>query len=444
MSNPEKCSASTTPASAPDGSSRRSFIKTSTAGMVGGALVGQLGPLRAVHAAGNDTLRIGLIGCGGRGRGAAMNALRADPNLKLVALADAFEDQALGARDTLREQTKGEDMAHKFDVGDDHCFHGFDAYQKLIDSGVDVVLLATTPHFRPQQLKAAIEAGKHVFCEKPVAVDGPGIRSVLETTEVARAKKLNIVSGLCWRYHEGVVETCQRILDGAIGDVQAIQCNYLTGTLWHRGRKPEWSEMEYQMRNWLYFTWLSGDHIVEQHIHSLDKALWLNGDQLPTRCFGLGGRQVRTGEQWGNIYDHHAVCFEYEATGVKVYAYTRQMSGCYSDVDDYVIATRGKAQLIKNRLWMGDEAWRFDPRKAGNMYDNEHVALFSAIRKGEPINNGVYMARSTAMAIMGREACYTGRSIESEELLSSNVRLGPDTYAWGDVPKEAVAMPGVS
>jgi predicted dehydrogenase len=274
--------------------SRRQFLGGSAALLAAGTL----GTARMAHAAGNETLRIGLIGCGGRGNGAAINAMKADPNVKLVALADVFPDQLVAARKSIAADAEAQGLLDKFAVTEERCYSGFDAYQQLIDSGVDVVLLTTPPHFRPAHLRAAIEAGKHVFCEKPVAVDAPGVRHVLETVEMAKQKNLSIVSGLCWRYDHAVRETVQRILDGAIGDIVAIQENYLAGTLWHRGRKKEWSEMEYQLRNWLYFTWLSGDHNVEQHIHSLDKALWLMGDQLPDNCFGLGGRQVRSGPEW--------------------------------------------------------------------------------------------------------------------------------------------------
>ncbi len=404
-------------------------------------MASQLGTFRAAHAASNDTLKVGLIGCGGRGSGAAGNAMRADANVKLVAMADAFPDRVESSKQGIQKQLEAEGLQDKFAVEDDHCFSGLDAYQQLLEADVDVVILAATPQFRPRHLKAAIEAGKHVFCEKPVAVDAPGVRSVLETTEQARAKNLNLVSGLCWRYDARVRETVNRVLDGAIGDILAIQSNYLTGTLWHRGRKPEWSELEYQIRNWLYFTWLSGDHIVEQHIHSLDKALWLNHDELPNRCFGLGGRQVRTDEKWGNIYDHHAVCYEYDS-GVKVFAYTRQMGGCYNDVDDYVLGSNGNSRLLKFSIESGSDRWRWrGPAK--DMYNAEHEALFAAIRSGETINNGIYMARSTMMAIMGRMACYTGKLIESDAALNSEESLTPETYQWGDVPVPPVAMPGI-
>lgn len=415
-------------------SSRRDFLKDSTGAVVAGSLAATLGANRAVHAAGTDILKVGLIGCGGRGTGAAANAMRAEDNVRLTALADAFPDRLQHAKNILGKNPK-------YDVPDEQCFIGFDAYKQLMQTDVDVVLLCTPPHFRPMQIRAAIEAGKHVFCEKPIAVDATGVRSVLETTELAKKKNLTIVSGLCWRYDFGVRATMDQIKNGAIGDIAAVQENYLTGTLWHRGRGDDWSEMEYQMRNWLYFTWLSGDHIVEQHIHSLDKALWLMDDQPPVECVGLGGRQVRTGEQWGNIYDHFAVCYEW-ANGVKTFAYTRQMAGCKNDVDDYVLGSKGRATILKHRI-EGENQWRY-PKNAPkpSMYDQEHKELFAGIRSGDIINNGEYMCYSTLLAIMGREACYTGKTITWEEALNSKQDLSPEAYEWGEVAVPEIAMPG--
>jgi myo-inositol 2-dehydrogenase/D-chiro-inositol 1-dehydrogenase len=415
-------------------SSRRAFLKNSTAALVGGTVAATLAQARSVHAAGSDTLKVGLVGCGGRGNGAANNAMNAGGDVQLTALAELFPDRLDRAKKVLKE-TLGE----KYQVAEDHCFSGFDAYQKLIDSGVDVVLLATPPHYRPEQLKACIEAGKHVFCEKPVAVDPVGIRSVLETTELARQKQLNIVSGLCWRYDLGVRATIEKIKEGAIGDIVAMHENYLTGELWHRGKDPSWSEMEYQNRNWYYFTWLSGDHIVEQFIHSLDKSLWLMDDQPPQKCFGLGGRQKRTDEKFGNIYDHFAVCYEWE-NGAKAFAYTRQMGGIFGDVDDYIMGSKGQATVLKN-LVNGEKA--FEGRKP-SMYNYEHEELFKAIRSGNPINNGQYMSYSTMMAIIGREACYSGQEITWEQAMNSDQRLGPTEYAWGDVEVQDVPVPGIT
>lgn len=418
-----------------DPPSRRGFLKKSSAAVVGTSLAATLGAARAVHASETDVIKVGLIGCGGRGSGAAANAIRGDKNSRIVAMGDAFAEPIQVAKKSLAE------YGDRIQVDDDHSFVGFDAYKRVIESDVDVILLATPPHFRPAQLRAAIEAGKHVFCEKPVAVDGPGVRHVLETTQLARSKNLSIVSGLCWRYDLGVRETMKRIQDGAIGDIVAIQENYLTNPLWHRGREPHWSEMEYQMRNWLYFTWLSGDHIVEQHIHSLDKSLWLMNDEPPARCFGLGGRQVRTEPKWGHIYDHFAVCFEWD-NGVKTFSYTRQMKGCLNNVEDYVLGSNGRAKVLKHEI-EGEASWKYRGPKP-SMYNVEHAELFAGIRNGTPINNGEYMSYSTLMAIMGREACYTGQSITWDQAINSTQSLTPSRYEWGDVTIPTVAKPGVT
>lgn len=426
----------------PEQPTRRDFLKTSSLAAAG-VLAGSLAAGRFAHAQESNTLRVGLVGCGGRGTGAALNALNADKNAKLVALGDAFADRLQGSLESIRRE-KGDQVA----VDADHCFVGFDAYKNVIAS-CDVVLLATPPHFRPMHLEAAVEAGKHIFCEKPMAVDAPGIRSVLATAQKAKEKNLSIVSGFCWRRHRGVQETMQRVLDGAIGDIVAIRENYLTGTLWHRGRDPQSTEMEFQMRNWYYFTWLSGDHNVEQHIHSLDKAAWAMGNQPPARAFGLGGRQVRTDAKFGDIYDHHAVCYEYP-NGVQVFSYTRQMAGCYNDTDDVIMGTKGRAIVLKHRI-EGANAWRYDGPNV-NMYDAEHVVLFDAIRSGNPVNDGEWMANSTMWAILGRMVNYTGQSLTWEQALASQQSLAPSAYTWDATPptvpdadgKYPVAMPGIT
>lgn len=422
--------------------SRRTFLKASTAAAATAAMVGPMAIGRSAHAAGSDILKVALIGCGGRGSGAAVNAMNAEANVRLTVLADAFPDAIEGAKRNL-----GKQLGEKFAVTDDKCFVGFDAYKQAIATDVDVVLLCTPPHFRPAHLKAAIEGGKHVFCEKPVAVDAPGVRSVLETAAKAKEKNLSIVSGLCWRYDLGVRDTIKQIQDGAIGDIVTIQENYLTGTLWHRGRKPEWSEMEYQMRNWLYFTWLSGDHNVEQHIHSLDKALWLMNDEPPVSCYGTGGRQVRTGAEYGNIFDHHAVVYQW-ANGTKCFAFTRQMKGCFGEVEDHIYGTKGSAQILKNLVKSGKDTWRYKGDKP-SMYDVEHKELFAGIRSGNIINNGTYMSYSTLLAIMGRMATYTGQQISWEDAMASKEDLTPAAYAWGEVKipgatTTEVAVPGVT
>ena len=421
-------------------SSRRQFLGDTgivASGVVaGGALVGSMLTPRAVHAGESDTLKIGLIGCGGRGTGAAMNALAADPNAKITALADLFPDHLESSLSNLQKQS-----GPRFDVPKERQFSGFDAYKQLLATDVDVVLLATPPHFRPLHFKAAVDAGKHVFCEKPVAVDAPGVRSVLATAELAKQKNLSVVSGLCYRYHEPKRQLVERIHDGAIGDIQTMHVSYNTGTLWHRGRKPEWTEMEYQLRNWMYFTWLSGDFNVEQHVHSLDKAAWVMNDEPPVQATGLGGRQVRTGEEYGNVFDHMAVVYEY-ANGVKLFANCRQMAGCSVNVSDQLFGTKGTAEMMKARI-DGPQPWRYtdaDP----NMYVAEHKALFASIRSAAPINNGLYMARSTMLGIMGRMACYTGQTLTWDQCLNSQQDLTPSAYEFGPIATPTVAKPGLT
>ena len=434
--------------------SRRTFLKTAGV-LAGGALAGGLSIARTAHAAGDDVLRIGVIGCGGRGTGAAGNALAADKNSKVVALADAFEDRVQGSLGRLKNLKDG--LGERVVVDKDHCFSGFDAYKKLLASGVDVVILAEPPHFRPAHLNAADEGGVHVFCEMPVAVDAPGVRSVLASCEEAKKKNLSIVSGLCWRYHHGTKETLQRVLDGAIGEILVMQEVYNVGSGWGVARDPNLSEMQFQMRNWYCFTWLSGDHNVEQHIHSLDKSAWAMRDEPPLQAWGLGGRQVRTKQpDTGNIYDHHAVGYEYP-NGARLYSFCRQQPGCYSEVTDLFIGTKGRATVLGRRPDLpsyriqGETNWEFKG-EGGDMYVLEHEALFQAIRSGKPINNGLYMARSTMLAILGRMVNYTGQRITWDDALASKEDLSPKSYAWDADPpilpdkdgKYPVAMPGLT
>jgi predicted dehydrogenase len=429
--------------------SRRDFLKTSAVTAVGAAVASQLAAVSNVHAAGSDVLRVGLIGCGGRGTGAAAQALNADKHVKLVAMGDMFADRLQQSLDDLK---RDEGIAPKIDVKPDHCFTGFSAYKDVIASGVEVVLLATPPHFRPAHLKAAIEAGKHVFCEKPVAVDAPGVRAVLAACQEAKQRNLSLVSGLCWRYHHGMRETFMRLHDGAVGDMVALQCTYNTHGLWSRDRQPDWSDMEWQLRNWLYFTWLSGDHNVEQHIHSLDKMAWAMRDQYPAKATGLGGRQVRTAAKYGHIFDHHSVVYEYK-NGVKVFSACRQQDGCAQDVSDHIMGTKGTCDIDAAHgeaqirpLDTTQKTWRFHRVKgvADDMYQTEHNELFASIRSGKPINNGDYMTKSTLMAIMGRMATYTGQVITWERALNSKEDLTPPKYEMGSLPVPPVAMPGVT
>ena len=386
-------------------------------------------------------MRVGLVGCGGRGTGAAANALRADPNVKLVALGDTFADHL---ENSLNALLATEDIAAQVDVDEDHRFVGWDAYQRVIDS-VDVVLFATSPHFRPMHVAAAVEAGKHMFIEKPVATDAPGMRAILASCELAAQKGLSVVSGLCYRYSHAKRETMQRVRDGAVGEFTALQCTYNANGLWHRGRQPEWSEMEYQMRNWLYFTWLAGDHIAEQHIHSLDKLAWVMGDEYPVKATSSGGRIVRTGEEYGNVYDHFNTVYEWQS-GLKGFSSCRQWNGAATDVSDYVFGTRGVANLQAHRIEAGPWKWRYraDDDNPDDMYQNEHDALFASIRAGEPIDDSSYMCKSTLMAIMGRMAAYTGQAITWEQAWNSEESLAPPSYEWGPIVAAPVARPGVT
>lgn len=416
--------------------SRRTFLKTSAAGAVGSSLAA----LPQVHAAGGDTLKVGLIGCGGRGTGAAVQALNADKNVKLVALGDAFPDRLEAALGRLQKEKS---LAGKVDVPPDRLFTGFDNYKGVIACS-DVVLLCSPPHFRPAHLAAAVEAGKHIFAEKPVAVDGPGARKVLAAAALAKKKNLAVVSGLCWRYHHGMRATFQQVHEGKIGDLVALQCTYNTGSLWHRSLKEKqeknWSDMEWQVRNWLYFTWLSGDHIVEQHIHSLDKMAWAMKDEAPVRAYGVGGRQVRTAPDFGHIFDHHAVVFEY-ANGVKMFSMCRQQAGCANDVSDHLMGTLGTCDVMKHTI-KGKHNWRHKRDGADDMYQTEHNELFASIRAGKPINDGEWMTKSSLLAIMGRMATYTGQIVTWDKVVNSEEDLTPPRYEFGPLPLPAVPVPG--
>jgi predicted dehydrogenase len=423
-------------------STRRDFLATVGGLAAGTALADTLPAARNVHAGATEKLKIGLVGCGRRGTSAAQNALNASPDNVLVAIADTFADNAATS---LRELKRIEDIKDRVQVPDEHVFTGFDAFKQLIDSDVDVVILATPPHFRPQHLAYAVEKGKHTFVEKPVAVDAPGVRDVIATCKKAKEKNLAVVSGLCWRYHPAVQETIKRVVeDKAIGDIVAIQSTYNGGTLWHRGDNPKWSRMEYQVRNWLYFHWLSGDHICEQAVHSLDKTAWLQGDISPSQAFGLGGRQQRVAPEYGDIYDHHTVFYEYP-TGVRVFFTCRQQSDTSPLVDEVVLGTKGRANVLQFRI-EGQNPWSYsgpDGKNMAKMYDLEHVALFNSIREGKPINNGHYMANSTMLAIMGRMCTYSGQTLTWDQCFNSQERLGPTEYAWTDnVPPVVVAIPG--
>jgi|SoiMethySBSTD1v2_1073268.scaffolds.fasta_scaffold15383_6 predicted dehydrogenase len=423
--------------------SRRELLRGAVATTVVGPYVSASpGVLRPPG--GSEMLKIGLVGCGGRGTGAAVNALRADPNVKLWALADTFADHLETCWSTLTTSPDTADIAAKVDVPPERRFVGWDSYKGVIES-CDVVLLCTSPHFRPLHLRAAVDAGRHLFVEKPIATDAPGVRSVFESCELARGKRLSVVSGLCYRYEHKKRETLKRIHDGALGDIVAMQCTYNTGALWHRGHKPEWSEMEYQMRNWLYFHWLSGDMIAEQHIHSLDKLAWAMGDRYPVRCVSSGGRVVRIEPEFGNVYDHFNTVFEWE-NGVKGFSSCRQWAGnVATEVSDWIFGTRGRSNIQEADVDAGPAwRWRWRSDEPDDMYQNEHDELFASIRKGEPIANGEYMCRTTLMALMGRMAAYTGQAVTWDQAWNSQENLTPAKYEWGPIETAPVARPGIT
>jgi predicted dehydrogenase len=395
-----------------------------------------------LYAGGSDVIRIGLIGCGDRGTGAALNALTADQNVKLAAMGDAFPDRIESSLAALHKKEK---VAGRVDVKPDARFTGFDAYKEVIARS-DVVLLCTPPHFRPIHLRAAVEAGKHVFAEKPCAVDAPGVRSVLETCAIAKNKGLSIVSGLCLRYDTSFRECVARIHAGEIGDVVMLQANdYRTGR-WAKIRLEDWSDMTYQMRNWYNFTWLSGDFNVEQHVHFLDVCAWVMKDQYPFKAMGMGGRAVLSGKEYGNVYDHFSVVYEY-ADGQRLVSNCRQQPGCKGDMSAHALGSKGRAQLSEkdDGMWIkGPKSWVFEG-KNNQMYVAEHEELFASIRGGKPINNGEYMARSTLLAIMGRMAAYTGQLVTWDMAMKSREDLSPPRYDWQvKLPDPPIAVPGVT
>jgi predicted dehydrogenase len=410
---------------------RRDFLKTSAA-LAGTAVLGELALSRSAHAAGSDAIKVGLIGCGGRGTGAAANALNAGPDIRLGALADVFPDKLQGALKSLKAKKPGQVA-----VKDDHCFVGFDAYQHLINSGVDVVLIAPSSHFIPVQLQAAIAAGKHVFCEKPHGIDVPGVKMAQAAAAEAQKKKLSLVSGLCWRYDPGLREAMTRVHDGAIGDILAIQSTYVSFPYYPNDHKVGWSEMEFQMRNWYHFNWLSGDQTAQQLVHSLDKASWALGDKPPALVWGIGGRQTCVAPKFGDQFDHQSAIFEY-TNGARVYSFTRDQEDCYVDVSDCIIGTKGRLKLNAykyNLAIEGEKNWSYQvPVPKPSMYDLEHKELFDSIRAGRPVNNGNYMCLSSMLAAAAQMAIYSGQSIPWEKAEQSKRSFALDRYALDVLP----------
>lgn len=417
----------------PRTTSRRTFLLTSSA--VGAATLGAV-PL--VHAAGKQAFKVGVIGCGGRGRGAAENICEAagtSYSVSIHALADAFKDRI---DDCLGYLNGAELCKGKIDVPAERQFVGFDAYKNVIEC-CDLIILATPPGFRPQHIEATVAAGKHLFTEKPVAVDGPGIRKVLAAYEQARAKNLGIVAGTQRRHQAPYLESMKRIHEGAIGNVQFARVFWNQGNIWAVKRRPEWDDMTYQMRNWYHYTWLCGDHIVEQHVHNLDVALWAIGAN-PISAYGNGGQQVNRAPEFGQSYDHFSVDYEFP-NGVHVLSQCRQIDGTDSDVNEYITGTKGSWQ--SNGMSFNIEGKRDRVRAQGiNPYVQEHIDLLASIEAGKPLNELKTVADSTLTAIMGRMSAYTGKRVSWEDALNSSLDTFPEKLEWGPFPFGPVAMPG--
>jgi predicted dehydrogenase len=414
-------------------SSRREFLKTTA--VAGTTLATGLGMLASAHAGGSDVLKIGLVGCGGRGTGAADNSLHSAPNVKLVAMGDVFRDRLDGSLRQLRDSNPD-----KVDVPTERQFIGFDAIDRVLGSGIDYVILATPPGFRPVHLQAAVAAGKHIFTEKPVGTDAPGIRKVLAASDEAEKKKLCVVAGTQRRHQAGYLETIQRVHDGAIGDIVGGRCYWNQGRLWVKPRQSAWNDMEYELRNWYYFTWLCGDHIVEQHVHNLDVINWAT-KQHPVRAVGMGGREVRKGKDFGQIFDHFAIDYEYPG-GVHVMSMCRQIDGCEESVSEALVGTKGFCRPDRYDI-QGENKWHRGRREDDvDPYVQEHTDLIEAIRGGKHINELKNVAHSTLTAIMGRMSAYTGKAVTWEQALHSREDLFPAKLQWGSLPTVQVPVPG--
>ncbi|HEV7349329.1 Gfo/Idh/MocA family oxidoreductase [Telluribacter sp.] len=422
---------------------RREFLKA-TGLLAGGAMLSPLASY-GYNSAVDDTIKIALIGCGGRGSGAAAQALSTTQNVKLVAMADAFRDRLDDAYNGLTKRkykdASGKEV-NKVEVPEANKFVGFEGYKQAI-ALADVVILATPPGFRPSHFEEAVRQNKHVFMEKPVATDAPGIRKVLEVAEIAKKKKLNVVTGLQRHYQANYREAIKRIHDGALGDIVGGQVYWVSGGVWVKDRLPSMTEMEYQMRNWYYFNWLCGDHIVEQHVHNIDVANWVKG-AYPVEIQGTGGRETRDGKKYGEIFDHHMLDLVY-ADGTTISSQCRHYEGTYSRVDEAFVGTKGRIDSFSNKStvlkdYKGGVMYAHDSKKDINPYQVEHDELFEAIAKGEyKFADAERTAKSTMTAIMGRMATYSGKLVKWDEALNSNINLFPDKLAWDATPK---VLPG--
>jgi myo-inositol 2-dehydrogenase/D-chiro-inositol 1-dehydrogenase len=445
----------------PGKTSRRDFVKRSAAAMAGAGLAGGLSVARTAHAQGSDLIKLALIGCGGRGTGAAIQALgnAATKNVKLVAMADAFAEPLERSYRAIKDR-----CGDQADVPDERRFAGLDGYQKAIDSGIDMVLICTPPGFRPMQFGAAVGAGKNVFMEKPLATDAPGVRRIKAANEEAKRKGLLVAVGHHLRHEVKHKEVMSRVHDGILGEIMFMRAYFDSSGVWFRPRKPEQTEMQYQVNNWYYFTWLSGDHIVEQHVHDLDVMNWFMKDQHPVRANGMGGRQVRTPE-WGKangygpggvgeIYDHHAVEFEYP-DGTRMYSYCRHIPGCWMSFSEHAHGTKGHASIEghgQGEIFLDGQQKPLHWDRGPDGHQLEHDDLFAALLAGKPYNEVDRSADSTMTAILGRMATYSGKIVEWDAAIASNLDLAPKQLAWdAEAPVKpdaegayACAMPGVT
>jgi len=410
---------------------RRFFIKSSSL-VAGGLVLPSFNINRMANSSNNKKLKVSVVGCGGRGTGAAVQALRADDNVELVAMADAFKDRLENSLTAIKEEMDGEKT---IDVKEKNQFTGFNGYKKAIDLA-DVVILATPPGFRPLHFKYAIDNDKHVFMEKPVATDAHGVRQVLETAKIANQKKLNVVVGLQRHYEKKYIDLHKKISEGEIGKIRGGQVYWNDGGVWVNKRKPNQSELEYQMRNWYYFNWLCGDHILEQHIHNIDVANWFIGD-YPISAQGMGGRQVRNGIDHGEIFDHHFVEFTYKS-GAVVSSQCRHQNGCMKRVDEVFQGTKGSIEVGKGIINDLDGnlkyKYPYSLENEPNPYQVEHDKLFASIRKGGVISDTENGAKSTLTAILGRMATYSGKKLTMEDALNSNLKLVPEEMTWNSTP----------
>ncbi len=408
---------------------RRDFLKTSSVAASAAALgVGGPGATaqpaattvalsveQAAHAAGSDLLKVGMIGCGGRNAGAAVQALTADPGARLVAMCDIFRDRVNGKREEIKA-ARGQQVT----VDDDHCFTGFEGYKHVIEAS-DVVLVANAAKFHPFHAYSAIQAGKHVFVEKPHGIDPRGVKLMQQACDLAREKKLCIVSGLQSRFHTGYIETVKRIQDGALGDIIMLEENFLRAPYGITERKPGLSELQWQCSTQYHFHWLSGDDVPQSLVHYLDRSSWVLGNKVPLKCHGLGGRSTMVEPIYGDVFDHHSVVYEFE-NGVRVYAHCRTTTGCYDEDSSLVFGSKGKASLKACRIW-GETNWRWQGQC--DPYQVEHDKLFAGIRSGNPINCDDYMARSTMITVMGQLSCYTGKEVTWEQVNQSDFFYPP-------------------